>query len=159
MNSAIAALLLGLAPSAAAAQSHAPPLAGPYYNTGGNPTGYSFAAAGTRERMGDLATITRITLLAAAREVEGLAVGRFDTVIEFNCATREMRPIRIAARGMTNELLKVISRADDPWSRIAASDPGSALELALACDGTIPEGRPVVSDIDARITRFRATGQ
>jgi hypothetical protein len=154
-----AALACMMLASPALAQDYSPPVGGPFYNTGGNENGYSFAAAGTIKREGSTATMTRVTMLAKVRTIEGLEVARLDTVMEYECEKVAMRPTLIGARGLDNGLLKVIPRPDQPWQDITAEDPNSAFELELACNGIAPEGRPVFNDIDARIRRYRETGQ
>jgi hypothetical protein len=153
----LAAALAFAAP--AIAQDFSPPLAGPYYNTGGNDTAYSFAAGGTAKREGATASMTRIVMFVQAREIEGLQVGRLDTVMEYECEKAQMRPAIIAARDADNAMLKVIPRPDQPWEAIPASNSSAAFELELACNGIKPEGRVAFPDINARIKRFRETGQ
>lgn len=142
----------------ASAQDFTPPLAGPYYNTGGNEAAYSFAAGGTAKRDGDTASMTRIVMLVTPREIEGLQVARLDTLMEYQCDKAQMRPAMIAARGLDNAMLKLIPRPDEAWEDIPAANLSAAYELELACNGIVPKDRPAFADIDDRIKRFRESG-
>ncbi|MDF7775059.1 hypothetical protein P1X14_07365 [Sphingomonas sp. AOB5] len=157
MIAALAASLIAAGP--ALAQDFTPPVGGPFYNTGGNDAAFSFAAAGTAKREGDVAQMTRIVMFTRVREIEGVEVGRLDTMMEYQCEKAQMRPTIIAARGMDNALLKVIPRPDAEWQDITASNLAAAYELELACNGIVPAERSVFPDIDVRINRYRATGQ
>ncbi|MEN3749313.1 hypothetical protein TPR58_19220 [Sphingomonas sp. HF-S3] len=145
--------------SPAIAQDFSPPLAGPYYNTGGNETAYSFAAGGTAKRTGDTAAMTRVVMFVTARDIEGVQVGRLDTVMEYQCEKAQMRPTLIAARGLDNAVLKLIPRPGEEWESIPASNASAAYELELACNGIAPKDRPAFPNIDDRIKRFRDSGQ
>jgi hypothetical protein len=153
-------LIAALAAAAPAmAQDYSPPLAGPYYNTGGNESAYSFAAAGTAKRDGKTAAMTRVVMFVAEHDIEGVKVGRLDTVMEYQCDKAQMRPTLIAARSLDNALLKLIPRPDEAWENIPASNASAAYELELACNGIKPADRPAFPNIDDRIKRFRASGQ
>lgn len=128
------------------------PNTGPYFIMDVGEENVILAAGGTRVRQGGEAGVT-ISVISAANSVQD-GIARLDMGYRFQCSQRNFKTPGASAYGMDGGFLGGVED-DQDWEAVNMTAT-SAVIMAYACDGTLPEGvEPINGDINVIAERYR----
>jgi hypothetical protein len=126
-----------------------PANSGPYYAMSLSDQEASFAAAGTRARLGSEASVTISNISAIDRG----ASARLDMAHVFNCDSKVTKVVSSASYDANGRLLQVFDPLD--WSPVREGSL-TATYMKFACDGALPDGAaPLEFDINSIVAKYR----
>jgi len=146
---ALAAATLGV--SAPRAQQ-APAIDGPYYLIDITRESLIFAAGGTVQKSGNIASVTVITGSSPETLTE-TGFGRLDMRYQFDCRNSTFKTPSFAGYGAGGELMGALTD-DADWEAVNPEAP-SAIVMNLACNGTIPADSELEGDVQTIVTQYR----
>ena len=137
---------------------------GIFYSVGNPNIGSSdelviFAAAGSRQRVGNTGRLTELAFRVHPNSVGPVKVGRYDAALEFDCSARAWRATTLVIRDKDNRMIRVLPDQHDPFRPIQSADLAKTSEYALVCQGVIPTGPSLLtdSDVERAVDRYRAS--
>jgi len=146
---ALAAASLGV--SSAKAQN-APAFTGPYNLIDITRESLLFTATGTVEKSGNIASVTVITGSNPATLAE-TGFARLDMRYQFDCRNSTYKTPVFAGYGADGALVGALTD-DQDWAAVNP-EAASAVIMALACNGTIPDDSALTGDPDTIIAQYR----
>lgn len=148
---ALAACLMALA-AAGGAQAQplpAPSAAGPYQVLTVQGGKLYLLALGSRVRVGDIGTITMISLEDVP---SGKMPPRVDIALEWDCTRRASRNGVMAGRDLQGKLLQTLPSKNLAWTT-AGAGPADQTMIKFACEGTY--SGPTASNVEAIAKSWR----
>ncbi|HEV2082193.1 MAG TPA: hypothetical protein VGR32_07030 [Brevundimonas sp.] len=128
------------------------PNSGPYYIMDVTEENIILAAGGTRARQGGEAAVT-ISVVSAADSVQD-GIARLDMDYRFQCSQKTFKTPGASAYGLDGGFMGGIED-EQQWEAVNMTAT-SAVIMAYACDGTLPEGiEPIDGDINVIAERYR----
>jgi len=147
-TSAALALTLG---GTATAQSI--PSTGPYYVIEGDLNKAFIMALGTRDRLGEEASLSVIVLLSDAAQADSNGVARLDMAYEFRCDENTLRNTRSAFFRPDGSLIQTLVNVAE-WEGISAGAMSEKMR-DYACEGTLPGDEAPVESLGVLTDIYR----